>query len=209
MEAAGSGVRGELITRDRLEITVPRPPFEIELRVNGRDLVELVLDAEAEAGRHHPEGLAGIRVDGLELARDRLLGVARDWPDDGQILLLDCPVCGIEGCDRVTATVDIGGDRVVWREFRAFDGPVSGLRFTFDREAYEAEVNRALPPGLERTQPRPMTPEERARYERAWEPGLVVMMPRRIDLRPVLGALTFAGMLVLLAILVFLPLIRG
>ncbi len=119
----------------------------VELRVNGRDLKDLVADYERKLGYEPFGGYASISLDGLQGALDRLTGTPNSWPGDGQTVLLVCEGCREEGCWPIFARVRLGEETVEWSDFEQPHRPArdySNLRFTFDRRQYDEEIARAF-----------------------------------------------------------------
>lgn len=128
----------------------------LEIRVDGRPLVELVREAEAECASQegHPD-LAG-KYAGLPwetLATNLLLGeVSGIWgvleanQPQGRVPLLICD-CGEPGCWPLMASVDVTLDRVTWRDFRQPHRPHWVYKklgpFSFDLSQYRAALEKA------------------------------------------------------------------
>ncbi|HEY7846921.1 MAG TPA: hypothetical protein VIC83_01870 [Candidatus Limnocylindria bacterium] len=54
----------------------------------------------------------------------------------------------VPGCWPVTARVAVDGRTITWDQLESEQAPTrdfSSLRFTFDRDQYEAEIDRVLP----------------------------------------------------------------
>lgn len=120
----------------------------VHLTVNGRPLVEIAAAFEAEQGWDPAGGYDWLATDGLRPARSRLLAkVADDWRGDGRTVVLVCGVCGEEGCWPLLARIVADDDQFVWRDFfqpHRSERDYAGLRFSFDRGAYESEIDRAF-----------------------------------------------------------------
>lgn len=146
---------GNASAMDQLDVSLTRGSggghwVAARLRVNGRDLTKIVAGFERQHGWKPAGGYDWLSVDGLSPARDRLLGRANDWPGDGLTLLLVCGDCHEEGCWPLAARIVVEGDQVHWRDLRQTGQPdraYTALQFTFDRAAYEAEIERAFESG--------------------------------------------------------------
>jgi hypothetical protein len=143
----------------------------VEIRVNGRGLIDLVREVELpHARREHDERIAaGAAPDELG-ARDALAGeylylpgseiflpsrnllgepyrhgfiTAPEDPRNRKSLLLQC-TCGITDCWFLLATITATDDTVTWSDFCQFHR-VWGYDlgpFVFDRRSYEAQLTR-------------------------------------------------------------------
>lgn len=115
------------------------------MRVNGRDLVELVTAFERAfagdlAGQYQP-----LYTDALPPAR-HLFGDASPalWQEeDGRVPILGC-VCGTPECWPLVARISVGTPEVRWHEFGQPWRPEWSYRgfgpFVFRREQYEATL---------------------------------------------------------------------
>ena len=138
---------------DVLHLGVVRPagsPYHVaRLVINGRDLVDLVAAFERDfagelAGAYEP-----LPANDLVAPSRHLLGE----PDglyqyaEGRVALLGCE-CGESGCWPFVARIDVGDDRVTWRDFAQPHRPqwsYAGFGpFVFDRAAYEAAIRLPL-----------------------------------------------------------------
>lgn len=139
---------------DRLDIRLESAESDlgtwtaVHLNVNGRPLVAIAATFEAEHGWDPAGGYDWLPTDGLRSARSRLLAKVNDeWSGDGRTVLLVCGGCGEEGCWPLLARVVADGNQILWHDFSQPHRPerdYSALRFSLDRGAYEAEVERAF-----------------------------------------------------------------
>jgi hypothetical protein len=139
---------------DRLELRLDSGQDEdlgrwvgVHLLVNGVDLRDLVTDYELRCGYDPAGDYDAIDEQGLQPAIARLTGIPNSWPGGDRTVLLVCQSCRDEGCWPIYARVVMGGDVVEWRDFEQPHRPerdYSGLRYTFARPAYDAEISRVL-----------------------------------------------------------------
>lgn len=121
---------------------------EVDLIVNDKSLAQVLKDHEAGRGYEPAGGYGSISLDGLQPARDRLLGSPERWAGDGETVLLVCGDCREEGCWPMYCHIELGPSTVTWSSFRQphrDDRDYGDLRFVFDRSAYIAAVASALP----------------------------------------------------------------
>lgn len=117
--------------------------------INGRSLVEIIRDVELPYATQ--EGSPEIAGTYLELPPAEVLPeLLRSHPKAN---LLGC-TCGNYGCWPLQAEIEFGPEVVVWDRFcQPHRGPAKpanlqwrydGVRFTFDRAEYEAQVKALL-----------------------------------------------------------------
>lgn len=152
------------MTYDRFELTP-----EGEIRVNGRDLIEIIHEvelpyAQEEYDRRIAEGedpqdlyvIAGEYLypppsmfflpcrnllDEPDCTAEREAFIMdKDDPRRGKALLLEC-TCGITGCWFLQARIEVGAEHVRWYDFSQFHRDWDyGLEFQFERRAYEKQL---------------------------------------------------------------------
>ena len=127
----------------------------VEISVNGRDLRDLVAEAELPFARREVKprlagSYVGLPPEEMFLPSRRLLGEPGTYYDadyaDGRLAVLGC-VCGEVGCWPLLVGISVGEDVVTWEDFRQPHGGawrygVLGP-FVFGRGAYEAELRGA------------------------------------------------------------------
>jgi|AGTN01.2.fsa_nt_gi hypothetical protein len=135
---------------DTLKITIeqgeiyPGQPFpQVNIFINGRNLIEIVRDEEISLN-FKPRELAG-SYEGLDL------GTFQHTNKNSHLGLtvLQCE-CGQIGCWDMHVKVTADKDTVMWSDFsnphRGPDSPaghwVYALKFIFDRRQYEAELSK-------------------------------------------------------------------
>lgn len=131
------------------------PDAEVEIRIDGRDLVALAAEverpfAEAEGETALAGSYAGMRTE-LMAPPARLLWGEDEWAEDGRVSLLRC-ACGSEACWPLMARIEVGEETVTWHDFaQPHRGPASPGGhwrydrlgpFVFDRAQYAAAVER-------------------------------------------------------------------
>lgn len=138
---------------DVLHLGVVRPAqstYDVaRLVINGRDLVDLVATFERGfagelAGKYEP-----LPANDLVAPSRHLLGEPQRLYQyaEGRVALLGCE-CGESGCWPFVARIEVGDDRVTWRDFAQPHRPqwsYTGFGpFVFDRAAYEAAFRLPL-----------------------------------------------------------------
>ncbi len=150
-------------------------PFaQIEIRINGTPLLDLVADAEAEPTQlEFDERLAaGEDAEGFRIQPGRYMyptigelmrtgelsfGKAQRYfvlePDDddfGATVLLGCD-CGEPGCWMLLIDKQAGNDTITWSHFRQFHRPDWNYLlgpYRFDSGIYTQEIQRILDAGM-------------------------------------------------------------
>lgn len=96
-----------------------------------------------------PIETARLHLQGVLAVGDNVWGDPEVF-DDGRVPIACCG-CGLPECDSLLVRVVVTGDEVLWRDlgqYREFDGPRSGVvpdsPLRFDRDDYEAEIERVL-----------------------------------------------------------------
>lgn len=122
------------------------PPIpSVDLYVDGRRLLELVLPAET-AGRRslgnpeEPNEYLPMAVHHVRGPEHYLGSPVEYWANPGETALLGCS-CGEWDCSPLTATVSVTRTHVSWSTFRTATrgwGPLPLGPFRFDRARYEA-----------------------------------------------------------------------
>ena len=122
------------------------PPIpSVDLYVDGRRLLDLVLRAETAARRSagnpdEPNEYLPMAVHNVRGPQHYLGSPVDYWADPGATALLGCD-CGEWDCHPLTAQVNVGHRDVAWSVFRSAThewGPLPIGPFLFDRAQYEA-----------------------------------------------------------------------
>ncbi len=124
-----------------------------EFIINGRRLIEIINEVEAEQSQH--SSYMGIPAEIALLPSKHLLG--EPDPDDqlyqledGRTPVLRC-CCGVLACDPVYVRIMVGESTITWSDFRNpwhteeyQDTPVdySRLKFVFDKKQYLDQLSR-------------------------------------------------------------------
>lgn len=145
---------------DTLHLEVEKPSEErfrgqireVRIRVNGRDIIDIVRDYELrfmarDESRLLAGGYAGLPPEEVFLPSMHFLGDPQ-WEvyrDGEKVSVLECP-CGFPGCWPLLVRVTVEGDRVIWSDFeqphRRRGSPAGEWRydnlgpFVFDRKQY-------------------------------------------------------------------------
>jgi hypothetical protein len=153
-----------LAEADKLDVTVVSrtvddATFEwVALRVNGRDLADLVRDVELPYAER--DGQPDIAGSYMGLSPREALHPSRHLLDDPDLglsahdttktTLLACGGCGEPGCWPLLADVRVEDDVVRWSSFEQPYRPKWDLAalgpFTFERSQYEAALRRGTTP---------------------------------------------------------------
>jgi hypothetical protein len=133
---------------------------ELVILVNGRDLIDLVREAElpfalAESSPSIAGGYAGLPARLVLPPARHFFGEPLPlYGDRAKVSLLECD-CGVPGCWPLFARIDIDEQTVTWDDFEqphrspgrgrppAVTWRYDGLSFRFDRAAYEEELRSA------------------------------------------------------------------
>jgi len=152
---------------DTLELRIVDEPWPngepsggtVQILVNGRDLADIIVEAEVRAVEIGGDDVAGMfrgmPPEEIFLPSRNLLGVDADDPnsqdDPPNITLYDCE-CGGPGCWPILVKIVAGPKTVKWTQFRHprqrfphEDGPWNDFAvqpFEFERQKYEAELGK-------------------------------------------------------------------